>query len=230
MYENFKMKIKPKLLIFDVNETLLDMTPLRESVNEALSEIRGFDIWFPSLLQYSLVETITNNYYDFSEIAEATLKMTATSLGVELTEKQLKKTLSPITELTAYPEVEKSLEILKKNGFKLVALSNGKPKVLKEQLRFAKIDQFFDEVISVEEVKSYKPHASTYHYAYLTLNILPEDTMLIAAHGWDIAGAKRAGIQAAFLSRPGKSLYPLALEPEVMASSLEELTKLLVEM
>ncbi len=222
--------MKPKLLIFDVNETLLDMDPLRDSVNKALNEKRGFDIWFPTLLQYSLVETITKNYYDFSEIAEATLKMTAQSLDVELSEDQIKKALAPITKLKAYPEVEKSLEALKKNGFKLIALSNGKPEVLQEQLRFAKIHQFFDEVLSVEEVKNYKPHASTYHYAYSSVNILPEDTMLIAAHGWDIAGAKRAGIQAAFIKRLGKSLYPLALEPEISGTSLEEIATLLLEM
>jgi len=97
-------------------------------------------------------------------------------------------------------------------------------------LRFAKIHQFFDEVLSVEEVKNYKPHASTYHYAYSSVNILPEDTMLIAAHGWDIAGAKRAGIQAAFIKRLGKSLYPLALEPEISGTSLEEIATLLLEM
>ena len=224
------MKMKPKLLIFDVNETLLDMSPLKESVNQALKDKKGFDIWFPNLLQYSLVETVTNNYYDFSEIAEATLKMTAESLEVELSKEKIKETLSPITKLDAYPEIPRCLEVLKKNGFILIALSNGKPEVLEEQLKFAKIHQFFDEVLSVEEVKNYKPHNSTYHYAYSSVNILPEDTMLIAAHGWDIAGAKRAGIQAGFVSRPGKALYPLALEPEIAEPSLEEITNILLEM
>ncbi|CAM4060130.1 haloacid dehalogenase type II [Gillisia hiemivivida] len=220
--------IKPKLLIFDINETLLDMEPLKKSINEALKEERAFDIWFPTLLQYSLVETLTKNYKDFSEIAGATLKMTAQKLDIDLTEVQIKSILSPITKLSAYPEVSNALKVLKQNGFKLVALSNGKPQVVIDQLKYARIHHFFDKVLSIEEVKNYKPHASTYHCAYSLMNVLPEDTMLIAAHGWDIAGAKRAGIQAAFISRPGKSLYPLAIEPEIIGSNLKEITESLL--
>lgn len=222
------MDTKPKLLIFDVNETLLDLAPLKQSINEALQNEMAFDIWFPTLLQYSLIETITENYRDFSEIAGATLKMVAYKLDIGLTEAKVKGILSPITKLPAYPEVAGSLESLKKNGFKLVALSNGKPQVVNDQLKFAKIHNLFDKVLSIEDVMNYKPHASTYHYAYSSVNILPEDSMLIAAHGWDIAGAKRAGIQAAFISRPGKSLYPLALRPDITGSSLEEITSILL--
>tara|TARA_R100001369_G_scaffold28219_4_gene50748 strand:- start:31687 stop:32358 length:672 start_codon:yes stop_codon:yes gene_type:complete len=222
------MKTAPKLLIFDVNETLLDMSPLKFSINRALKNEWAFDIWFPTLLQYSLVETLTENYKDFSEIAGATLKMTAHKLDIDLTEVQIKSVLSPITKLSAYPEVSNALETLKQNGFKLVALSNGKPQVVNDQLKYAKIHDFFDKVLSIEEVKNYKPHVSTYHCAYSLMNILPEDTMLIAAHGWDIAGAKRAGIQAAFVSRPGKSLYPLAMQPELIGSSLTDITNSLL--
>ncbi|WP_034920005.1 haloacid dehalogenase type II [Gillisia sp. CAL575] len=222
------MTTRPKLLIFDVNETLLNMEPLQNSINDALKDDRAFDIWFPTLLQYSLVETITKNYRDFSEIAEATLKMTAHQLDVSLTEAQIKSVLSPITKLSAYPEVSNTLEGLKEKGFKLVALSNGKPQVVDEQLKYAEIHHLFDKVLSIEEVKNYKPHVSTYHCAYSLMNVLPEDTMLIAAHGWDIAGAKRAGIQAAFIARPGKSLYPLAIEPEIIGSNLKEIAETLI--
>ena len=222
------MITKPKLLIFDVNETLLDMSPLKRSINEALKNEWAFDIWFPTLLQYSLVETLTENYKDFSEIAEATLKMISHKLGIKLSEEKVKKVLSPIIKLSAYPEVAKSLETLKENGFKLVALSNGKPQVVHDQLKYAKIHHFFDKVLSIEEVKNYKPHVSTYHCVYSLMNILPEDSMLIAAHGWDIAGAKRAGLKAGFIERPGKSLYPLAMEPEVTGTSLEEVTNFLL--
>jgi len=222
------MTTRPKLLIFDVNETLLNMEPLQNSINDALKDDRAFDIWFPTLLQYSLMETVTKNYKDFSEIAEATLKMTAHQLDVSLTETQIKSVLSPIIKLSAYPEVSNTLVDLKEKGFKLVALSNGKPQVVNEQLKYAEIHHLFDKVLSIEEVKNYKPHVSTYHCAYSLMNVLPEDTMLIAAHGWDIAGAKRAGIQAAFIARPGKSLYPLAIEPEIIGSNLKEIADTLV--
>ncbi len=69
--------LKPQLLIFDVNETLLDLSPLKDSINSALENDLGFEVWFPQLLHYSLVETLTGNYRDFSEIAAAVFKMTA---------------------------------------------------------------------------------------------------------------------------------------------------------
>ena len=187
------------------------------------------NIWFAELLQYSLVESITGNYADFSEIATAVLKMNSKKYGLQLSNDELKKTLSPISKLKAYEDVKPGLEKLKTAGFQLIAYSNGKPSVLEEQLKFAEIDSYFHEVLSVESVQKYKPHPATYQFAVERSSSNKENCMMVAAHGWDITGAIRAGLRTAFIEREGKFLYPLAADPDISTKNIltlaQELTK-----
>ncbi len=219
------MKSTPKVLIFDVNETLLDLSPLKESINKTLGKEYASDIWFAELLQYTLVETVSNSYHDFSQIAQEVLRMNALKYDLELSEEELQETLKPITRLKAYPDVIPGLKNLKDSGFKLIAYSNGKPDVLRKQLEFAEIDHFLDHIESVENVKKYKPHLDSYKYIVDASEVNKSDCMMVAAHGWDITGAGRAGMQTAFVRRPGKFPFRLAKEPDLLVESIEELAK-----
>ncbi|WP_299152973.1 haloacid dehalogenase type II [uncultured Christiangramia sp.] len=219
------MKLTPKALIFDVNETLLDLSPLKESINKALGIEYAADIWFAELLQYSLVETVSDSYHNFSQIAQEVLRMNALKYDLDLSKEELQKTLKPITSLKAYPDVMPGLEDLKSSGFKLIAYSNGKPDVLRKQLEFAEIDHFFDHIESVENVKKYKPHLDSYQYIVDASEVNKSDCMMVAAHGWDIAGAGRAGLQTAFVRRPGKFPFKLAKDPDLVVGTIEQLAK-----
>lgn len=219
------MKSTPKVLIFDVNETLLDLSPLKESINKTLGKEYAADIWFAELLQYSLVESVSDSYHNFSQIAQEVLRMNALKYDLELSEEELQETLKPITSLEAYPDVMPGLKRLKNSGFKLIAYSNGKPDVLQKQLEFAEIDHFFDHIVSVENVKKYKPHLDSYKYIVDASEVNKSDCMMVAAHGWDITGAGRAGMQTAFVRRPGKFPFQLAKEPDLLVESIEELAK-----
>jgi len=221
------MKNEVKTLIFDVNETLLNMEALKTSVNEALGHSSAFDCWFPKLLQYSLVESITGKYSDFSSIATAVLKMEAKSQGKDFNTGEIQQILSPVTSLEPYPDVVPGLERLKEGGFKMVALSNGKPDILEKQLKFAEIDQLFDKILSIEGCKKYKPHPESYNYAVEAAEGRAIESMMVAAHGWDIAGANRAGLKTAFINRQGKQLFPLAEKPDIDTSNIESLASLL---
>ncbi|MFD1095523.1 haloacid dehalogenase type II [Salegentibacter chungangensis] len=223
------MKPKPELLIFDVNETLLDMSPLKDAVNRAFGNELAFEVWFPTLLQYSLVESITENYNDFSSIALATLEMTAEKFGAEVSESELKSVLSLVKELPPHPEVPAALKMLKDSGFRMIALTNGKPDVAEAQLKFAEIDMHFEETLSVEEAGKYKPHPGPYNYVLQKTGISREKAMMVAAHGWDITGAKRNGMQTAFIKRVGKSEYPLAGKADLLAASCLELAEMLID-
>ncbi|MEH6406339.1 MAG: haloacid dehalogenase type II [Leeuwenhoekiella sp.] len=215
----------PDLLIFDVNETLLDMTPLKQSINAELKNESAFDIWFRTLLHYSLVETITAGNPDFSTIGKAVFNMTARQFNIAVADDKVTAILSQIKNLPPHDDVKDGLKALKEQGFTLAALTNGNLPTAKEQLAYAKIDTFFTEIFSVDSVSKYKPHHEAYELVYNSLNREPENTMLIAAHGWDITGAARAGLQTAFISRPGKFMYPLAEKPTFTAKNLLELAK-----
>ncbi|MGA8855521.1 MAG: haloacid dehalogenase type II [Christiangramia sp.] len=217
-----------KTIIFDVNETLLELSPLKKSINSAFEHENAADIWFAELLQYSLVESITHSYHDFSEIAAAVLKMNAQKWNKDFSDKEIEKILSPITKLSAYPDVKTGLNKLKNAGYKLIAFSNGKPSVLKKQLDYAGLSEYFDKILSVDSVKKYKPHPDAYKYAVNIAGVDLKDVMMVAAHGWDITGAMRAGLETVFIQRPGKSLFPLAQKPTFETANIETLSKILL--
>ncbi|RUM30142.1 MAG: haloacid dehalogenase type II [Alteromonas sp.] len=215
----------PKVIFFDVNETLLDLTAMRSSVGEALG---GRDdllpLWFSTMLHHSLVDSTTGRFHTFGEIGVASLLMVAEIEGIELTKAQAKTAIvTPLRSLPPHPDVRDGLQALKNKGYKLVSLTNSSNQGVYIQFKNADLLSYFDERLSVEDINLYKPDTRTYEWAIEKMGIAAEDAMLVAAHGWDIAGAKQAGWQAAFIARPGKVLYPLAIAPDTVVSGLDEL-------
>jgi 2-haloacid dehalogenase len=216
------------VIVFDVNETLLDMAPLKTNINNLLEEPQAFRIWFGMVLHYSLVENCTDQYHDFSTIAEAVLKMSAASLNKTVSDENMKKALSAIKSLKAYPDVEKGLTLLKENGFRLATLTNSPENALKEQLINSNLTDHFEQALSINAIEKYKPLAETYLWAAKKLGVKPEEIIMIAAHGWDLAGATNAGLAIGFIAREGQSLYTLSKKPDFEASDILEMAEKLV--
>lgn len=224
-----RMKKRPKLLIFDVNETLLDLHALQESVAKALGGKKELvELWFTTMLHYSLVETVSGNYREFGEIGAAVMTMVAKDHGIQLSMEDAKEAIKPITSLPAHDDVKAGLQALKDAGYRMITLTNSPQKGVDAQLENAGLTAFFEQRLSVGEIGTYKPDLRTYRWAAEKTGVAVGECMLIAAHGWDVAGALRAGMRAAFLARPGKSLYPLASEPELVAKDLEVVAEKLV--
>lgn len=218
---------KPKTIVFDVNETLLDLSDLKKSINESLQDKSAADLWFRMLLHYSLVETVTSSYRNFSEIGKAVFQMIAQNYNKDFSDAETEAILKPVKNLKPHPDVVQGLAQCNEEGYDLVAFSNGKPSVLQEQLYQADIDHYFSQIISVEESRKYKPHSEAYDYLLNKVKRSASDTLMVAAHGWDIAGADRAGMQTCFIKRPGKQLYPLANRPTFEINKVTELTRTL---
>ena len=225
-----KISIRPKVLFFDVNETLLDLTAMKDGVGKALGGRSDLlPLWFTTMLQYSLVNTVANQYHDFGIIGAAALQMVASNNGITLTEEEAKNSiLGPIRSLPAHPEVKASLQKLKDAGYKLVSFTNSSNKGVETQFKNSGLLDYFDERLSVEDIGKFKPHTDAYIWAARKMKIKPEECLLIAAHGWDIAGALWANWRGAFISRPGAQLYPLADKPEIIASDLALITDKLI--
>jgi 2-haloacid dehalogenase len=194
-----------------MNETLLDLTKLRESVADVLG---GSDdtvsLWFETMLHYSLVDTVSEQYHNFGEIGAATLMMLAKNRNITLNKYEAQEALKPIRSVPPYPEVPAALEKLKKYGFRMALLTNSSKEGMQAQLRNAGINPYFNETLNVEEIGKFKPHAEVYEWAARKLKISPKNCLFIAAHGWDVAGAAAAGMDTAFIARPGQALYPLS--------------------
>ncbi|MCG8460000.1 MAG: HAD-IA family hydrolase, partial [Holophagales bacterium] len=130
--------------------------------------------------------------------------------------------------LAPHPDVRPALERLREAGFRLVALTNSAHGAMEAQLENASLRNLFHDALSVEEVGLYKPHTHVYRWACRRQGVAPEEAMMVAAHGWDVAGAQWAGLRAAFLARPPRQLFPLAPNPEIVADDLEDAADALI--
>jgi 2-haloacid dehalogenase len=220
---------KPKVIIFDVNETLLDLNTMRSSVGAALGGNADLTaLWFSTMLHHSLVTTVTGDYQDFGKIGVAALMMVAQNEDITITgEQALTAIKTPLLSLPAHPDVKSGLSALKAKGYKIVSLTNSSNQGVKTQFAHAGLTQYFDERLSIEDIKVYKPDLRAYAWALDKLGVKPEEALMVAAHGWDIAGANAAGMQTAFVARPGKALYPLAPKPDYIVKDLNELVAIL---
>ncbi|CDF80387.1 haloacid dehalogenase, type II [Formosa agariphila KMM 3901] len=217
-----QLTTRPKVLFFDVNETLLDLTVMKESVGQALGNRSDLlPLWFTTMLQYSLVSTVANQYNDFGIIGAAALQMVAANNGITITEADARQAiLGPIRSLPAHPEVKEALQRLKDAGYKLVSFTNSSNKGVETQFRNAGLLDYFEARLSVEDIGKFKPHVDAYTWAARKMGVKPEECLLVAAHGWDISGALWANWKGAFISRPGAQLYPLSPKPEINESNL----------
>ncbi|TYK67448.1 haloacid dehalogenase type II [Colwellia echini] len=216
--------IKPKIIFFDVNETLLDLGNVAKSVSAALG---GRDelvpYWFTTMLHYSLVGNVTGQYNSFGEIGIASLEMIAEQKNITLTHEQAKTAvLTPFRDLAPHTEVVEGLKRLRALGYTLITLTNSSDAGIAAQLKNAQLAEYFDGSLTVQTLQIFKPDLRVYQWAQQTMNIKPEEAMLVAAHAWDIAGAERAGWQTAFIMRPGKAPYPLAEKPNLIGTNLLE--------
>ena len=213
-----------KVLFFDINETLLDLTEVRNSVAEALE---GGDevvsLWFEMMLHYSLVANASDEYHNFGDIGAAVLQMLAEQRGIDMNLASAREVLQPIRTIPPHPEVPGALEKLKAHGYRLAALTNSPRGGMEQQLKNSGISTYFERQFSVEDIGLYKPDRHVYRWAAQQMEARPEECFFIAAHGWDVAGAMSAGMKAAFLNRPGQQLYPLAPDPHYIKPNLAQL-------
>jgi len=222
--------IRPKVLFFDVNETLLDLAPMKEQIGKALGGKQELlSLWFTTMLHYSLVTSASENYKPFGHIGAAALQMVAANNGIKIAkENALEIVAKSMQNLPAHPEVKEALKQLKKEGYKLVAFTNSSNESLKKQFINAGLTSYFDERLSVEDTGKFKPFTDTYTWGAHKMGVKMEECMLIAAHGWDVAGALWAGWRTAFISRPGKQLFPLAPKTEISETNLKKVAAILV--
>lgn len=215
-------------IVFDVNETLLDLRGLDAPFAAIFgtSDVRAD--WFKQLLQLSLLANVLDDYADFGILARRALAMVATQRGRALGEHDTKSIVDAIRALEPHPDVAPALTRLHEAGFRLATLTNSTEETVQTQIANAGLRDRFDAVLSVDAVRRYKPAPQTYRYAAEQLDLPVGDMVLVAAHGWDVLGAMRAGARAAFVGRPGQVLIPDAPAPEIVAPTLTAVAERLI--
>lgn len=202
------------IAVFDINETTLDLAPVRAAVNELAGPEGGFVVWFQRLLQLSMTTTAVGDYKDFTSLASDALHAVAAMGGRTLPDDAMASVGAGFAALQAYPDVADGLAQLRSAGWQTVALTNSAPAAVESQLANAGLTPLFDHILSVEAVRSYKPSAAPYQHVADLVKAPPSDLVMVACHDWDLAGARAVGYQTAYVQRPGMSYAGAFPAPE----------------
>ena len=209
-----------RILVFDVNETMLDVNALEPHFARVFGDGRVLRDWFSTVLLYSNVVTVAGPYADFGALGGAALDMVAAAHGVTPSTDQRDRILNGMRALPAHTDVRPALERLRDGGFRLVTLTNSAPAAVEHQLKNAGLADLFEQSFSVDAVRRFKPAPEPYQHVAQQLGVPPGNLRMIAAHAWDIVGALRAGYAAAFIARNGKAMFPLGPQPDIVAADL----------
>ncbi|MDQ7844654.1 MAG: haloacid dehalogenase type II [Armatimonadota bacterium] len=210
------------VLIFDVNETLLDLRAMDPLFLQVFGDAAVRPQWFQQFVQNFLVTIVVGPYTDFGTIGRGALDMVAQRLGRSLGEEDRRRILGAIRELPPHPEVHESLERLRSAGFRLGTLTNSTRAVAEAQMRSSGLVGLFEQILSAEEVRRLKPAPEPYRMAAERFGVAVGQVRLVAAHAWDVAGALRAGCKAAFVARSGMVLDPIQPAPDIVGRDLAE--------
>jgi 2-haloacid dehalogenase len=211
-----------KVILFDVNETLLDLSVLQTPFERIFGDPRVIREWFTLLLHSSLVSTLTGAYSEFGDLAAAALDDIAFREGIGLTPIARAEILDKMRKLPPHPEVPASLARLREAGFRLATLTNSSPQMIADQMVNSGLRDYFEMSLSVGDVRRFKPAIETYQMAAKRLGVDIEQIRMVAAHDWDISGALQAGCRGAFIRRGGRRYHPLYVKPDVVGDDLQE--------
>lgn len=217
-----------RALIFDVNETLLDLAALDPLFAAAFGDAGARREWFSTALQLAFVSAILGRDPDFAAIGQAALRVLADRRGVLPDATTGTAVAVAMRSLPPHWDVPPALARLRGAGITLAALTNNPPAVIAAQLDNAGLAPLFAHALSAADAGRLKPAPEPYRMALDRLGLPATEVLFVAAHGWDIAGAAAAGLPTAFLARPGQHLDPLAPAPTFAAPDLAALADLLL--
>ena len=213
------------ILVFDVNETLLDLSAFDPLFARHFGDARVRKEWFSQVLLIAFASTISGSYADFGAVAKAALDVVQARHQQQLPDEARSQILGTIRQLLPHPDVDAGLRQLRDAGLLLVTLTNSTAPVAEAQLTHAGLRHYFERVFSADAVRRLKPAPEPYRMVAGELGVGTGSLLLVAAHAWDVGGAISAGCGAAFIERPGQVLDPLTPKPTYVATDLNDLAR-----
>ncbi|WP_114418330.1 haloacid dehalogenase type II [Marinospirillum perlucidum] len=217
-------------LAFDVYGTLIDTQGVLVELQKLLGDqAPAFSArWREKQLEYSFRRGLMQNYQDFSVCTRDALEFCDRFYQTQLTAEQKQQLLACYRTLPAFDDAKAALQELSEAGFRLFAFSNGSAEAVKGLLQHAGIDGFFEGVVSVEDLKSFKPNPAVYSHFLRSSSARANETWLISSNPFDVIGAVSAGWQAAWVQRSSEAVFdPWGIEPDARVTSLGELKRVL---
>jgi 2-haloacid dehalogenase len=212
----------------DVYGTLVDPLEmnkhLRGPAGEKADQLAA--LWRQKQLEYAFRRGLMRRYEDFSTCTRHALRFAAQSLEVALSPDEEERLLHKYQSLPPYPDVIPAIQQFKSCGYKTVAFSQGTQRMVRELLENARVLPYLDDIVSVDDLKTFKPSPEVYAYLVQRAGSPLSETWLISSNAWDVIGAKASGLKAAWIRRRSDAVFdPWGIEPDLVAPDLESLAK-----
>jgi 2-haloacid dehalogenase len=217
------------VIVFDVNETLMNLETLRPTFDRIFHDPAAMRLWFANLITYSEALTLSGVYVPFTDIGGAVLRMLADTRGITVTAADGAELTDRFATMSPHPEVPAALHRLRDHGFRLCTLTDNTLAISGRQLEHAGVIDLFERRFSVDEtVKRHKPAQEAYHSVAAALEVDPGSICLIACHVWDTIGAQSAGWQAGLILREGNAPLGVGPQPDYIGKDLDEIADQLI--
>lgn len=220
--------MKQKTILFDINETVLNLDLLKPKFKKVFNDESVVSIWFSMLLHSSTVATLTGVKSTFATLAADMLNNVAVRRGIKLSSENRAEILNTFANLAPHNDIKSALTTLKTNGYRTVAFSNSSLDLITQQINNADLSTYFDQVISVEATGSFKPDPKVYQFVAEQLKQPIQTLRLIATHDWDTHGAMSAGMLAAYINRSGAPYHPQYKQPEIVDNDMNALVNKII--
>lgn len=219
----------PGTIGFDIYGTLVDPLEMNEHLRPIVGEdlADGFsELWREKQIEYTFRRALMRRYEDFGVCTRQALVHAANVLEVNLSEEEGEKLIEEYQNLRPFPDVIPGIEAMKSKGHTLVAFSNGVEATALTLLDRAGVLPHLQGVISVDDLKTFKPDPEVYYHLARRLGADPSETWLVSSNPFDVIGAKAAGLRAAWIKRrPNAQFDPWGIEPDLVAPNLEALAE-----
>ncbi len=217
------------IIVFDVNETLLDLETLRATFDRIFNDPAGMRLWFANLITYSEALTLAGVYVPFTDIGAAVLRMFAATRGISISDADGTELTERFASMPPHAEVPAALRRLREHGFRLFTLTDNTLEISGRQLEQAGIIDLFERRFSVDQtVHRHKPAPEAYESVANALELEPGDVCLVACHVWDTLGAVAAGWQAGLILREGNAPLEVGPQPDYIGEDLDAIADQLI--
>jgi 2-haloacid dehalogenase len=213
------MAQRPKVVAFDIIGTVFSMEPLRPALTRLGLPSVALDWLYAAALRDTFALAATDGFAPFPSVLDACLEELLAQQGVEAGPDQRQAVLGTMADLPPHDDAGPAFQILTEAGIRLVALSNGSAQATRGLLGKAGLDGVMAEILSVEDVGLAKPRTEVYRYAAEASGVAPSEMALVAAHAWDVHGARCAGLIGAYVAR-GRPYAPTLRQPDITGASL----------
>lgn len=211
---------------FDIYGTLVDPLEMNEHLRPLVGEKadRFAELWRQKQLEYTFRRGLMRRYEDFGVCTRQSLLFAAKALGVELSEEDQHRLIEEYQNLRAFPDVAPGLEKMKSQGHAMVAFSNGVEATARALLERASVMPHLDGIVSVDDVKTFKPAPEVYQHLAQRLDRPTGEVWLVSSNPFDVIGAKAVGLKTAWVQRkPEATFDPWDVEPDLVVTDLEQL-------